>query len=157
MKKTLSLKEFLDQKVDQYNRPSFINDDPVSVPRLFSKKQDIEIAGFFAAIFAWGNRATIIQKAKELMGLMDMQPHAFCLHHDRKGLQRLTGFRHRTFNTTDLLYFVAFLKFHYGRHDSLESAFFPEPQIPVGGAAKKPDLAVQTALTRFHHYFFFVG
>ncbi len=69
-----SLKEFFDQKVEQYSRKSFIAGDPVCVPHLFSQKQDIEIAAFFAAIFAWGNRTTIINKSKELMQMMDMQP-----------------------------------------------------------------------------------
>ena len=71
------LKEFLDRKVDEYNQPSFIEHDPVCIPHLFTKKQDIEIAGFFASIFAWGNRATIINKSKELMKLMDDAPHDF--------------------------------------------------------------------------------
>ncbi|RYF87743.1 MAG: DUF2400 family protein, partial [Chitinophagaceae bacterium] len=75
------LAAFLNEKVKQYNKPSFIKDDPVSIPHLFTKKEDIEIAGFFAAIFAWGGRTTIINKSKELMGLMDNSPHEFCLHH----------------------------------------------------------------------------
>ena len=49
---TSGLKEFLDSKVEKYNQPSFIKNDPVSIPHLFTKKQDIEIAGFFAAIFS---------------------------------------------------------------------------------------------------------
>ena len=69
-----SLKDFFDSKVAQYNQPSFIQDDPICVPHTFSKKQDIEIAGFFAAVFAWGNRTTIIQKSFELMKLMDNSP-----------------------------------------------------------------------------------
>ena len=76
-----NLIEFLNAKVEQYNQPSFIKDDPISVPHLFRKKQDIEIAGFFAAIFAWGNRTTIIQKSKELMRRLDNAPHDFCLNH----------------------------------------------------------------------------
>ena len=65
-----NLKEFLDSKVDYYNQPSFIDADPICIPHQFTKKQDIEIAGFFAAIFAWGNRTTIINKSKELLGIM---------------------------------------------------------------------------------------
>ena len=84
------LKDFLDDKVEQYNQVSFIKDDPVCIPHLFTKKQDIEIAGFFAATFAWGNRTTIINKSKELMQLMEMQPHEFCLNHDLEGLKRLS-------------------------------------------------------------------
>src|SRR3954469_17240214 len=114
-----ALKNFLDKKVQIYNQLSFIKDDPICIPHSFTKKQDIEIAGFFAAIFAWGIRTTIINKSKELMQLMDNAPHDFILNHDSKGLKKLMKFKHRTFNTTDLLYFVEFLKYHYSKHESL--------------------------------------
>ena len=132
----------LKAKTDQYNRPGFIKDDPVSVPHQFSKKQDIEIAGFFAAIFAWGNRKTIIAKSNELMELMDFSPYSFCLNHDLEGLKRLLGFKHRTYNATDLLYFINFFKFHYSRHKSLEIAFTQHGNT------------VEEMLSGFHHYFF---
>ena len=137
-----ALKEFLDRKVDHYNQPSFIKDDPISIPHFFSKKQDIEIAGFFAAIFAWGNRTTIIQKTKELMQLMNMQPYEFCLNHTDTGLKRLTEFKHRTFNPTDLLYFIEFFKQHYIKNESLETAF------TIHGNS------IEEMLIGFHYYFF---
>ena len=144
----IALKDFFDEKVKQYNRPSFIKDDPVCIPHLFTKKADIEIAGLFAAVFAWGNRTTIINKSKELMGLMDHAPLDFCLNHDAADLKRLEGFKHRTFNTTDLLYFIAFLKHHYTNHTSLEDAFLPEKLLDDGrGMAEQ-------SLTHFHNYFF---
>lgn len=118
------IKKILDQKVKQYNQISFIAKDPICIPHLFQKQQDIEIAAFFAAIFAWGNRTTIINKSTELMQKMDHAPHAFCLHHQPNDLKKLFGFKHRTFNDTDLLYCIAFLKAHYEHHESLESAFF---------------------------------
>jgi len=132
----------LEKKVDQYNQPSFIINDPICVPHLFTKKQDIEIAGFFSSIFAWGNRTTIIQKAKELMQLMNMQPYEFCLDHDPEKLRSLLQFKHRTFNATDLLYFIEFLKHHYTKHSSLEVAF------TIHGET------AEQMLTGFHHYFF---
>src|SRR6478672_3920315 len=95
---TKKLKDFLDRKVEEYNKPAFIQDDPVSIPHLFRKRQDIEIAAFFAAIFAWGNRITIIQKSRGLMELMHMSPHSFCLEHGKKDLEALNSFKHRTFN-----------------------------------------------------------
>lgn len=104
------LKQFLDKKVKLYNQPAFIKDDPISIPHSFTKKQDIEIAGFFAAIFSWGNRTTIINKSKELMQLMNNAPHDFCLNHTDNDLKKLLAFKHRTFNATDLLYFITFLK-----------------------------------------------
>ena len=136
------LKEFLDRKVDEYDQPFFIKDDPISIPHLFSHKQDIEIAGFFAAIFAWGNRTAIIQKSRQLVQLMGMQPYEFCLQHNKNDLQKLLVFKHRTFNTTDLLYFIEFFKWHYSHHDSLEKAFTRHGDN------------VEAMLTGFHHYFF---
>ncbi|MES2002937.1 MAG: TIGR02757 family protein [Bacteroidota bacterium] len=161
-KNPISLKQFFDEKVLQYNQPGFIKDDPVCIPHLFTKKQDIEIAGLFAAVFAWGNRTTIINKSKELMQLMDMTPHDFCLHHSDKDLQKLTAFKHRTFNATDLLYFIEFLKYHYTNHKSLEEAFLPQkknsPPSQRGAvqftAGEMNGGGVEFALTHFHNYFF---
>jgi uncharacterized protein (TIGR02757 family) len=125
------LKILLNKKVDFYNQPSFIPADPVCIPHLFTKQQDIEIAGFFAAIFAWGNRTTIINKSKELMQLMNMQPYEFCLNHDLSRLKRLKGFKHRTFTTEDLYHFIEFFHQHYSKHETLESAFFPKNKMTV--------------------------
>ena len=144
------LKKFLDKKVKQFNNVAFIKDDPVFIPHLFSKKQDIEIAGFFAATFAWGIRKTIINKCILLMELMDNSPHDFCLNHTDNDLKQLQGFCHRTFNDTDLLYFISFLHFHYSKNESLESAFFNKLTLQQFGEF----IPVQNALNYFHHYFF---
>jgi len=132
---------FLDRKVDEYNRPAFIANDPISIPRGFTRQQDIEISGFFAAIFSWGNRTTIIKKTQQLMQLMDNAPYQFILQHKEKDLAKLLDFRHRTFNATDLLYFIAFFRNHYTFHPSLEDAFLHTPDH----------------LSGFYHYFFSLG
>ena len=140
------LKIFLDSKVAEYNKPSFIAADPISIPHRFSKKQDIEISGLFAAIFAWGNRTIIINKTNELMQLMDNAPYQFIMHHSDSDLKRLLTFKHRTFNTTDLLYFIEFLQSHYSNNNSLESAF--------SKWMNKDDSSIENALNGFHNYFF---
>lgn len=123
------LKDFLDYKVEQYNKPNFIANDPICIPHQYTLKQDIEIAAFFAAILAWGQRKTIINKCSELFLRMDNQPYEFMLNHSDDDLKRLLGFKHRTFNDTDLLYFVSFFKHHYLQSDTLETAFLPQLQI----------------------------
>lgn len=151
MRKTNSqndLKNFLDKKVIQFNNLSFIPEDPVSIPHLFSNKQDIEIAGFFAAIFAWGIRKTIINKCKLLLQLMDNAPYDFCINHSDSDLKKLRRFCHRTFNDIDLLYFISFLKFHYSENDSLESAFFNEETEGQSGSI------IEKSLNYFSQYFF---
>jgi len=145
------LRVFLDKKVAEYNRPSFITDDPIRVPHQYSRRQDIEIAAFFTAIFSWGNRKTIIRKSEELMGLMDKAPHQFVLQHTDNDLKRLLDFRHRTFNPTDLLYFIAFFKHHYSHYDSLEDAFL-RPWEERGPVAEGWE--AERALSAFYHYFF---
>lgn len=140
------LKDFLDRKAAEYNQQSFIDADPVCIPHAYAKQQDIEIAGFFAAIFAWGNRTTIINKSRELLGLMDNAPHAFCVDHTEKDLRRFLQFKHRTFNPTDLLYCIHFMQQHYRRADSLETAFskWMDPA----------DEDTEHALNGFYQYFF---
>ena len=113
----------MDEKVDLYNRPAFIENDPITIPHQFSKKQDIEISGLFAAVLAWGQRKTIINKCNELMQLMDNDPHHFILHHQESDLKSFLHFKHRTFNATDTLYFVHWLHNHYKKNESLETAF----------------------------------
>lgn len=137
------LKEFLDKKVEQYNTPDFIPNDPISIPHSFSLKQDREIMGFFAAIFAWGQRKTIINKCKELAHRMDNSPYDFITGHNDADLKKLLGFKHRTFNDTDLLYCIDFIKRHYTASDSLEGAFFPDKNMDV-----------ESALNHFQIYFF---
>jgi uncharacterized protein (TIGR02757 family) len=144
-----SLIEFFNRKVEEYNRPAFIKDDPITIPHRFRKKQDIEIAALFAAVFAWGNRTTIINKSSELMQRMGDTPHDFCLHHTDQDLKKLLDFKHRTFNTTDLLYFIEFLRFHYTKHNSLEAAFIAPAEMKE--SVHEP---VEAALIHFHEQFF---
>jgi uncharacterized protein (TIGR02757 family) len=140
------LKKLLDEKVKQFNQIGFIKDDPVTIPHRFSKKQDIEIAAFFAATLAWGNRTTIINSCNTLMQLMHNAPYDFLLQHKPADLKKLLAFKHRTFNTTDLLYFIAFLKYHYKHNQSLEEAF--TKQLSAN------DKTTENALAGFYNYFF---
>jgi len=143
------LRDFLEKKVLEYNHPSFIATDPVSVPHRFSKKQDVEIAGLFASIFAWGNRTTIIQKSNELMRAMDDDPYNFIRNHRVSDLKRFLNFKHRTFNATDLLYFIHYLQSHYQLSDSLETAFLPNGENIYGG-----NEFIKNALSVFYTRFF---
>ncbi len=139
----LELKDFLDFKVTQYNKPNFITNDPICIPHQYKKKQDIEIAAFFAAILAWGQRKTIINKCNELFLRMDNEPYQFMLNHSVKDLKNLASFKHRTFNYTDLLYFVCFFKHHYTIANTLETAFLPSGSFTL-----------ENALNYFRTYFF---
>lgn len=127
-----SIKELLDYYVEQYNIPGFIEEDPISIPHAFSQQQDIEIAGLFAATFAWGNRKTIIKKASLLMQLMDNAPYEFVKDHTAEDRSRFADFVHRTFQYTDTLYFLTFLQHHFRQTDSLEDLFIHPDGLESG-------------------------
>lgn len=115
--------QLLEEKFIQFNQTSFIENDPISIPHLFSAKEDIEIAGFLAATIAWGQRKTIVTNARIMIQLMDDAPYDFILHHEDKDLWRLKGFVHRTFNSEDFEFFVKALQHIYINHGGLESVF----------------------------------
>ncbi len=141
-----SLKDFLDEQVKRFHRPEFIENDPICIPRRFTRPQDIEIMGLWTAVLAWGQRSTIIRKAEELIRLMGGTPYEFILHHREEDRKPFLEFKHRTFQPTDTLYFLEFPQWHYRREVSLESAFARHlsPDAPHVGEA----------LRGFHRYFF---
>ncbi|WP_397364875.1 TIGR02757 family protein [Olleya sp. R77988] len=117
------LKDFLDAKVQQYNKPDFIDSDPIQIPHLFSKKEDIEIAGFLSATIAWGNRKSIIKNAHRMMELLDNSPFDFIMNHQESDLEKLEPFVHRTFNGTDFITFIKGLQHIYTKYEGLEQIF----------------------------------
>ncbi|MFC4220353.1 TIGR02757 family protein [Flagellimonas marina] len=138
------LKDFLDEKVEQYNHPRFLENDPLQVPHLFSKKEDIEISGFLTATIAWGNRKSIINNARKLLGLLDHAPYDFVLNHTPDDLEKLAPFVHRTFNGLDLQYFLVSLKNIYENHGGLEAVFSKNQESD----------SLQPAISKFKEVFF---
>lgn len=117
------LKRLLEQKYRQYHVRGFIDSDPIAIPHRFTKKEDIEIAGFFAATIAWGNRKAILSSGDRLMLLMDNAPHDFVLHHSAGDLRKLKTFGHRTFMAEDAIFFIRALRNIYEKHGGLETTF----------------------------------
>jgi uncharacterized protein (TIGR02757 family) len=121
--KKSEIKGFLEEKVELYNRQSFIEHDPISIPHHYTKKEDIEIAGFLAATIAWGNRKMILRNANRMMSLMGDSPYEFVMGHTGSDLERMEGFVHRTFNSSDMIYFIRALRHLYTEKGGLENIF----------------------------------
>jgi len=118
-----NIKEFLDEKVGKYNQLTFIETDPIQIPKQFSKKEDIEIAGLLTATISWGNRLSIIKNAKKLMQILDEQPFDFTMNATQNDLAPVKNFVHRTFNGNDCIYFLRSLKNIYQNHGGLQQVF----------------------------------
>ena len=118
-----ALHVWLEERYNLYNSPAFIESDPVSVPHRYTRKQDIEIAGFLAATIAWGNRTSIIRNALRLMQMMDDAPYDFIRNAHPADFRPLLSFVHRTFNGDDCLFFITSLQRIYRDFNSLEPLF----------------------------------
>lgn len=138
------LKDFLDEKVIQYNTLDFIDSDPVQIPHLFSQKEDIEIAGFLSATIAWGNRKMIIQNSHRMLDLMGNAPYDFVMSHSESDLERLNNFVHRTFNGQDFMGFIKSLQHIYNNHGGLEAVF----------AQNQEEQSMQKSISEFKKTFF---
>lgn len=138
------LKEFLDEKVIQYNTFDFIESDPIQIPHFYSLKEDIEIAGFLSATIAWGNRKMIINNAKKLMDLMGNSPYDFVMSHTEDHLESLDNFVHRTFNSIDARTFIKALQHIYKNHEGLEAVF----------AKNQEENSMQKSIHEFKKLFF---
>ncbi len=139
------LKDFLDEKVELFNKPTFIETDPIQVPQKFTQKEDIEISGFLTATIAWGNRTAIIKNAERLNSLMGNQPFDFVLNASNSEIQQLQKFVHRTFNGTDCIYFINSLKNIYKNYGGLQSV------LETGFQNEK---SVKSALANLFEIFF---
>jgi uncharacterized protein (TIGR02757 family) len=140
----LELKSFLDEKVELYNRPNFIESDPIQIPHRYTLKEDKEIAGFLVATIAWGNRKMIIQNSIKMMNLLGNSPYDFILNHNENNLENLEKFVHRTFNGQDFTYFIKSLKNIYLNHGGLENIFTKHQESD----------SLQSAITEFKKIFF---
>lgn len=138
--------KWLEEGFIRYNQTAFIEADPISIPHRFTRLQDIEIMGFWAAMLAWGQRKTIINKSAELIELMDGAPYEFIRGHRESDRKPFMQFKHRTFQPTDTLYFLEFFQQYYRQHDSLEDAFARH--------LAPEDEHTEKALTGFHELFF---
>lgn len=138
------LKSFLDEKVELYNNPKFIESDPIQIPHLYSLKEDIEIAGFLSATIAWGNRKMIIKNATQMIYLMGNAPYDFVMSHTENDLDRLESFVHRTFNGKDFASFIKGLQHIYKNHNGLEFVF---------SRSQEKD-SIQKSISEFKQLFF---
>tara|TARA_R110000796_G_scaffold88850_6_gene192097 strand:+ start:167031 stop:167795 length:765 start_codon:yes stop_codon:yes gene_type:complete len=138
------LKAFLDEKVVQYNHPTFLESDPIQIPHTFTKKEDIELSAFLTATISWGNRKSIITNAKKMMALLDEAPFDFVMNYQEDDLARFNSFVHRTFNGEDISFFIKSLRNIYQNHEGLETVF----------KSKSKNHTLQPAISAFKKVFF---
>jgi uncharacterized protein (TIGR02757 family) len=139
------LRNFLEEKHDQYNNPSFIPSDPISIPHRFDLRHDREISGFLVAAIAWGRRDLILRSGNILLEAMDNAPYEFVMSAGKNDMKRVSGFVHRTFNGTDCSFFMKGLRHIYSDFDSMEDVILEGMSQP--GSLKE-------GISHLREYFF---
>jgi uncharacterized protein (TIGR02757 family) len=148
------LEKILNENYTRYSISEFIAFDPISIPKKYTSLQDIEIAGFFAAIFSWGRRDIIINKSNELMALMGHSPYRFVKNYSIKDYKKIAYFKHRTFNGYDLDFYIRAMQRHYEQFESLEAAFcFNAEDLKVSQRSKFESQSIEDNLKSFYTYF----
>ncbi|MDX1636587.1 MAG: TIGR02757 family protein [Balneolaceae bacterium] len=142
----LDLKPWLDQWVERMERPSYIEDDPVLFMHAFDDKLDRELAGFFAALMAWGRRDIVINKVTDLLERMDHRPAEFIGNFTERDRGRFDGFKHRTFKPVDVYWLTMIL------HNILQE--FGEFEPFWADCRRQADARDRNLMAVFHERFF---
>jgi uncharacterized protein (TIGR02757 family) len=145
-KKEAELKAYLDEVILEVEVPDYIDSDPIQFMHAFSDKRDMEIAGFFAAIMAWGRRDIVIAKVDDLLQRMDYKPYEFILNFNETDAYLLDDFKHRTFKPTDIYWFIRILQQIYTTYPDFE-AFWAK-------CYRRSSLSLRPLIAIFHEEFF---
>lgn len=113
-------KQELDNLVKKYETPDFIKDDPIQFPHRFKDKEDIELAGFIASLFAYGNRKMFIAKLNDLFNRADNEIVNYVKAGDFKNLQ---GLEYRFSKDYDIIPIFEILHQLYSESRGLEELF----------------------------------
>lgn len=108
-KEIRALKPYLDEWVSRIETSDYIEDDPVQFMHAFNEEEDQLLAGFFAALMAWGRRDIVISKVSDLLERMKNRPAEFIRNFSEADADRFSGFKHRTFKPVDIYWLTKIL------------------------------------------------
>lgn len=141
----MNLRQRLDYHYNAFDE-SQISPDPLQFLHLYSNRKDIEVMGFVAAVFAYGNIKQIINTLNEFIIIADNHPYKFITDfHSHKKDDRLKSFYHRFYTSEDIISLFMIMEKVYKEYDSLKNLFlkFYNPE----------DINIKNALSGFSHYF----
>ncbi|KAA0265709.1 MAG: TIGR02757 family protein [Chlorobiota bacterium] len=129
-----SLKERLEHHYRAFGREK-LSPDPLEIPHRFTRPEDITLAAFFAAFFAYGSVFQIIKNVNELLTRLEDAPyHTIKTAEDLE--ERVEGFYYRFYSTFDVATLLLALQKLLREHDGLKGLFMegftPERDLAAG-------------------------
>lgn len=122
----------LDDLVEKYETTEFIKNDPIQFPHRFKNKEDIELAGFIASLFAYGNRKMFIAKLNDLFNRADNDIANYVKNGE---FENLKGLEYRFSKDYDIIPIFEILYVLYKESRGLEELF--EYGWNVSGSGQK--------------------
>lgn len=116
------LKILLDKLVETYETIDFIKDDPIQFPHRFKDKEDIEIAGFIASLFAFGKRELFIKKLNQFFEIAHEKPLNYIINGDFSQIVE-QNFNYRFIKPDDMVEMLKILNLLYKKDGGLENLF----------------------------------
>ena len=110
----------LDKLVEKYETVDFIKDDPIQFPHKGKSKEEIELYGFIASLFAYGNRKLFIKKLDEIFSIADGDLLGFIKNGDFSSLK---GVEYRFSKENDIIPIFEILSKLYNESKGLEELF----------------------------------
>jgi len=141
----MDLKHKLEYHYKAFDR-SKISPDPLQFLHLYSDEKDIEVMGFIAAIFAYGNVKQIINTLNKFVEISKNQPHRFITSFSsRKNDEELQDLYHRFYSHMDVISLFLVLEKIYSEFGSLKNLFLKY--------YRDEDENIKNGLSGFTHHF----
>lgn len=113
----------LENLVSKYETVDFIKNDPIQFPHRYCQKEDIEIAGFIASLFAYGKRELFIAKLNELFVVFEGAPFEFVTKNPQR-IKKIKNIDYRFSKNLDIIEILLILNKLYTKDaGSLEKLF----------------------------------
>jgi len=144
----LITKSELDKLVKKYETVDFIKDDPIQFPHRGKCKEEIELYGFIASLFAYGNRKIFIKKLDEIFSKLEGDLLSFIKNGDFLSLK---GIEYRFSKDNDIIPIFEILSKLYNETRGLEELFeYSWTQASTHSSIIKYQFFFQTALDYFY-------
>ena len=141
----MNLKQKLDYHYKAFDK-SQISPDPLQFLHLYQDKKDIEIIGFIASIFAYGNVKQIISTLDKILIISNNHPYEFVTNFKNKNYSyKLNNMKHRFYTDKDIILFFFLLNKTVNEFGSLKNLFLK--------SYNSKEVNIKNALTKFSEYF----
>lgn len=118
----MTLKQKLEYHYKVFDRTK-LEPDPLQFLHLFNREEDIELIGFIASLFAYGNVKQIENTLHRLIKLFENRPYKFITNFSEKDAQKISGIKHRFYSDEDIKKLFYVLKSELYKYSSIKNIF----------------------------------